>query len=86
MKDKSKNNGDRYIFLRDEKENSWRYGIKTNECPPKVKDLIAFEEGMIDMVHQIRFCKVKSNFQRKLNKHLNTIKSSKKGLRQQEKP
>ena len=63
MKDNSKNNGDGT-----QKENSSRYGIRSNKCPPQVKDLIAFEEDMTDLVHQIRFHKVKSNFQRKLNK------------------
>ena len=57
-----------------------RYGIKSSKCPPQVKDLIAFEEDMIDLVHQIRFRKVNSNFQRKLNKDLKTIKSSNKTL------
>ena len=45
-----------------------------------MKDLIAFEEGMIDLVHQIRFREVKRNFQRKLSKSLKTLKSSKKTL------
>ena len=45
-----------------------------------MKDIIAFEEEMIDLVRQIRFRKVKSNFQRKLNKDLKTIKSSNKAL------
>ena len=38
---------------------------KCNRCPPQVKDLVAFEEDMIELVHQIRFRKVKGNFQRK---------------------
>ena len=33
---------------------------------------------MIDLVHQIKFRKVKSNFQRKWSKGLKTIKSSNK--------
>ena len=45
-----------------------------------MKYLIAFDEDMIDLVHQIRFCKVKSNFQRKLRKDLKTVKSSNKTL------
>ena len=75
VKDISKNNGDDT-----QKENSSRYGIKSNICPPQVKELIAFEEGMIDLVHQIRFRKVKRNFQRKLSKFLKTLKSSNKTL------
>ena len=71
MKDNSKNNGDGT-----EKENSLRYGITSNKYPPQVKDLIAFDEDMIALVHQIRFRKVKSNFQRKLNKDVKAVKSS----------
>ena len=41
----------------------------------QVKDLIAFEEDMIDLVHHIGFRKVKSNFQETLNKYLKTTKS-----------
>ena len=49
------------------RKNSLRYGIKSNKCPLQVKDLIAFEEDMIDLVYQIRFRKVKSTFQRIIN-------------------
>ena len=56
LKNNSKNNGDGT-----QKENSSRYGMKSNKCPPQVKGLIAFEEDMIDLVHQTRFRKVKSN-------------------------
>ena len=75
MKDNNKNNGNSI-----QKENYSRYGIESNKSPPQVKDLIAFEEDMIDLVHQIRIRKVKSNFQRKLNKDLKIIKSSNKTL------
>ena len=69
MRDNSKNNDDGT-----QKESSSRHGIKNNKCLLQVKDLIAIEEDMIDLVHQIRFHKVNSNFQRKLNKELNTNK------------
>ena len=62
------------------KSKNLRDGIKSNKCPLQVKDLIVFEEDMVDLVNQIKFCKVKSNFQRKLNKDLKTIKSSNKTL------
>ena len=45
-----------------------------------MKDLIAFEEDMNNLVHQTRFHKAGSNFQRKLGKNLRTIKSSNKTL------
>ena len=63
-----------------QKEGSSKYGVKSNKCPPQVKDLTAFEEDMIDLVQTIRFEKVKSNFQRELNEDLKTIKSSNKTL------
>ena len=72
MKDNSKNNCDDT-----QKENTSRYGIKSHKCSLQVKDLFAFEKDMIDLVHQIRFRKVKSNFQRKLSKDLNTKSSNK---------
>ena len=75
MMDNRKSNGNGT-----QKENSSRYGIKSNKCPPEVKDLLAFEENTIDLVHQIRFCKAKSNFQRKLIKDLKTIKLSNQTL------
>ena len=75
MKDNGKNNGDDT-----QQENSSSNGIESNKCPPQVKDVIAFEEDMIDLVQQIRFRKVKSNFQRKLNKDLKAVKSSNKML------
>ena len=63
MKGNSKNSDDDA-----QKENSSRYGIKSNKYPPQVKNRIAFEEDMINLIHQIRFPKVKSNFQRNLSK------------------
>ena len=50
MKDNSKNNGGGT-----QKEDSSRYGIKSNKCPLQVKDLIAFEQDIwyIKLVHQI---------------------------------
>ena len=62
MKENSKNNGDntqKRPYLEELNSN------KCNRCPPPVEDLVAFEEDMIELVHQIRFRKVKSNFQRK---------------------
>ena len=75
MEDNSKNDGDGT-----EKEISLRYGIKSKKCLLQVENLVVFEEDMIDLVHQIRFRQVKSNFQRKLNEGLRTIKSSNKTL------
>ena len=73
MKDNSKNNSDDT-----QKENPLRYGTKSSKCPPQMKDLVAFEEKIIDLVHQIRLCKVKKKFPKKLNEDLKVIKLSNK--------
>ena len=62
MKDNSKNNGEGI-----QKENSSKYGLKSIKSPPLVKNLMGIGEDMIDLIHKIRFCNVKDNFQRKLN-------------------
>ena len=52
LKDNSKIKGEST-----QKENSSRYGIKSNQCPPQRKDIIAFEEDMIDLVHRAKTLK-----------------------------
>ena len=46
----------------------------------EVKDLITVEEGMVELIHELKICKAKINFQRKLNEDLKIIKSSNKTL------
>ena len=57
LKDNSKIKGEST-----QKENSSRYGIKSNQCPRQVKDIIAFEEDMIDLVHQAKTLKQRKDF------------------------
>ena len=58
-----------YHFL-NEQETSAKdtYGFKSKNSPPKVNELIPFEEGMLDLIRNIKFKDdTKSNFQRKLD-------------------
>ena len=57
LKDNSKIKGEST-----QKENSSRYGIKSNQCPPQRKDIIAFEEDMIDLVHRAKTLKQRKDF------------------------
>ena len=57
LKDNSKIKGEST-----QKENSSRYGIKSNQCPRQVKDIIAFEEDMINLVHQAKTLKQRKDF------------------------
>lgn len=57
---KNKNNNVIHKIMQDNSRNK-----KSNERQAQVEDLTAFEEEMIDLVHEIRFYKVKSSFQNK---------------------
>lgn len=39
------------------------YGFETLNCPPKIKEIILFERELWDLVNEIKFRKVSSNFQ-----------------------
>ena len=57
---------------------SEKYGLKTLKCPKHVKDLVPFENDLIDMLKVIKFRKVKNQFLRKLKNDIKTVKQSKK--------
>ena len=40
------------------------YGLKSGRSPPQVKDLIQFEDDLVRKVKELKFCKVKNNFQK----------------------
>ena len=57
-----------------------RYGLKTLKCPKQVKELVPFENDLIDMLKVIKFRKVKNQFLTKLKNNIKTGKQSKKTL------
>ena len=52
------------------------YSLKINKCPLQIKELIPFEDDLVDLGKNIKFCKVRNNFQMKLPE----VCSSKKTL------
>ena len=54
------------------------FGLNSTKCPPKVKELVPFEEDLTKLVKSLRFRKVDNKFKRTLAKDLKGIRSSKK--------
>ena len=67
-----------------EKENEPKktYGLKTFKSPPQVKELIPFENDLIDLIKNIKFEEnfSRSPFQEKIKKDIGTITKSSKTL------
>ena len=53
---------------------------KSNKCPLQLKELIPFEDDLVDLVKNIKFRKVRSDFQMKLREDLRKVCSSKKTM------
>ena len=53
---------------------SERYDLKTLKCPKQMKDLVPFENDLIDMLKVIKFQKVKKQFLTKLKNDFKTVK------------
>ena len=56
------------------------YGLKSDNCPAQVKELVPFENDLIQLVKNIKFRKIKNDFQKKLSKDIRDFKSSNKTL------
>ena len=56
------------------------YGLKSSRSPPQVKDLIQFEDDLVRIVKELKFRKVKNNFQTKLREDMKQVQTSKKTL------
>ena len=56
------------------------YGLKSLNCPPKIKEMVQFEKDLWNLVNKLKFRKIKSNFQRQLNEDIRVIKRSNKVL------
>ena len=52
------------------------YGFEMLNCPPKIKEIILFERELWDLVNEIKFRKVSSNFQNWLEEDIKAIKKS----------
>ena len=56
------------------------YGFKTTKCPPQNRDLINFENDLLDMIRNISFKPVNNEFQTQLKNDIDTIRSSDKAF------
>ena len=50
------------------------YGLRTSKAPPLVKELKDFQDGLYDIAKNIKFKKVRNNFQDKLKRDIITMK------------
>ena len=57
-----------------------KYGLKSNICPPPVKDLTKFEEELFELVNKLKFRRANCQFQQKLKTDIRIIQSSEKTL------
>ena len=69
-----------YFNSKTNDNSSERYGLKTMKCPKQVKELVPFENDLIDTLKVIKFLKVKKHFLTELKNNINTVKQSKKTL------
>ena len=56
-----------------EKDN---YGFKTAKCPSSVKQLVPFENDMMDMIKNLEFERVNNEFQSNLRNDIRQIRES----------
>ena len=54
--------------------------MKSGRSPPQVKDLIQFEDDLVRIVKELKFHKVKNNFQTKLGEDMKQVQTLKKTL------
>ena len=52
-------------------------GSKPEKCPPKIEELEAFEEDLLNMIETVQFRKTSNVFQDQLRKDMDRIKQSK---------
>ena len=57
--------------------NPLNYIFKSRKCPPQHKDLIQFENDLLELIKSVKFKKVKNKFLDQLHKDISTIKKSK---------
>ena len=56
------------------------YDLKSGRSPPQVKDLIQFEDDLVRIVKELKFPKVRNNFQKMLREDMKQVQTSNKTL------
>ena len=62
------------------KENTEWYGLKSLYSPRQVKELIPFENDLVELIRNIKFRKIRNTFQEKLKEDIKLIKDSHKRM------
>ena len=57
--------------------NPLNYIFKSRKCPPKHKNLMQFENDLLELIKSLKFKKVKNKFLDQLHKDITSIKKSK---------
>ena len=56
------------------------FGLKSGRGPPKIKDLIQFDDNLVKIEKELKFRKVNNDFQKMLCEDVNKVQTSKKTL------
>ena len=59
---------------------SFSYSLKSGSSPSQVKDFIEFKDDLVRIVKELKFCKVKNNFQKMLREDMKQVQTSNKTL------
>lgn len=57
-----------------------KYGLKSNQCLPQLKELMKVDDDLIKLVKEIKFRKVKNQYQNNLKDNMKRVHSSNKTL------
>ena len=69
-----------FFYTNKSKDTQETCGLKSLNCPPKIKEMVLLEKDLWNLVNKLKFRKIKSNFQRQLNQDVRVIKRSNKVL------
>ena len=69
-----------FFYMNRSEDTQETYGLKSLNCPPKIKEMVPFEKDLWNLVNKSKFRKIKSKFQRQLNEDIREIKRSNKVL------
>ena len=71
------------VFFYEQGNNKYiseNYGLKSLNCPPKIKEMTNFEKDFTNLLKSIKFRATKSSFQQQLTEDIRTIKNTKTTL------
>ena len=69
-----------FLLYKQNRDTQKTYGLKSLNCPPKIKEMVPFEKDLWNLVNKLKFRKIKSNFQRQLNEDIRVNNRSNKVL------